>query len=152
MTMPPTDLGPDIAKIERTRGVLESVLVYIAGRAEALRVAVEAALANGATEQQLEPLRAAINLDVAKADEVAAAIVVNPYAHSRRLVFGRAAAQEVRMIDQITGRLDTTNRPPVQPIPRGKNWKRGLQLDLQRARVESSLPLRQAVNCRAPAR
>ena len=72
------DLATDLAKVTKTKGVLQSVEVYLSGQAARLKAAVDAAMANGATAEELQPFTAEINLMDTEADHVAEAIAANP--------------------------------------------------------------------------
>lgn len=72
------DLTPLITKIQNTDGVLDSALAYVQGSAARMKTAVDAALANGATAEQLAPVTAEVDAQAAKAQAVADAIVANP--------------------------------------------------------------------------
>lgn len=67
-------MSPDLAKVQRTQGVLQSVKVYLADEKARLDAAVAEALANGATGAQLQPIRDAIQVNVTMAEEIATAI------------------------------------------------------------------------------
>lgn len=81
--MAAADLGPMIAKLQGIEGVLDSALAYINDSAARLKAAVEAALANGATAEQLAPVQAELDATVAKADAIALAIATPPTASRR---------------------------------------------------------------------
>lgn len=72
------DLGPVITKIQNTEGTIESATAWILASGERLKAAVAAALANGATAEQLAPVIAEVDVQSAKADALAAAIAANP--------------------------------------------------------------------------
>ncbi len=71
-------LADMIAEVDRAEGVMESARVFIKGEAARLEAAIAEALANGATEQELEPFRAEVEELRARSDELAAAINSNP--------------------------------------------------------------------------
>lgn len=71
-------LQEDIEQVRRTNGVLQSALVWIQGNGARIQAAIELALANGATAEELAPLSAIVDETEAKANEVAAAIAANP--------------------------------------------------------------------------
>lgn len=71
------DLSDEIAAVEKAKGVIESATVLISGFQARLDSAVSAALANGATAEQLQPLSdLSVELD-AKANDLAAAVAAN---------------------------------------------------------------------------
>lgn len=72
------DLQADLDKTRATKGVLQSVLVWMNGYNDRLRAAVAAAMANGATAEELAPLTAEIGDTALVADQVAAAVAANP--------------------------------------------------------------------------
>ena len=65
-------------QVENTVGVLQSAKVFIDGTATRLQAAVDAALLNGATAAELEPITAEIEALKTNSDAVAAAIASNP--------------------------------------------------------------------------
>lgn len=65
------------AAVTRTTDVEQSAVVFINGIAARIAAAVTAALANGATAEQLAPVSDEVAALNAKADELAAAIVAN---------------------------------------------------------------------------
>jgi hypothetical protein len=67
-----------VVEIKNTTGVLESAKLWIDGSAARQQAAVDAALANGATQEQVAPMQAEVDAMKAKSDEVAAAIAANP--------------------------------------------------------------------------
>ena len=71
------DLSNEIETIRSTETVIESATVFINGSADRTEAAVEAALAKGATEAELAPLRELVTETRAKADELASAIAAN---------------------------------------------------------------------------
>ncbi len=66
-----------IAQIAETKGVIASAVTLIEGFSERLTAAVEAAIANGATAAELEPVTAEITLLDASSDALAAAVLAN---------------------------------------------------------------------------
>jgi hypothetical protein len=73
----PADLQPLIDEITAIEGVDDSAIAFISGIAARIQAAVDAALANGATAEQLQPV---VDLGVeakAKSDALAAAIAAN---------------------------------------------------------------------------
>jgi len=76
--MPAPVVAELLATVTETVGVVESATVFINGLAERIRLAIEAALAEGATKEELEPF-VQLETDLeAKTDELAAAIAANP--------------------------------------------------------------------------
>jgi hypothetical protein len=76
--MPSPVPGQLIAQVEETRGVIASAVSLISGIAARIQAAVEAAIANGATAAELEPVTAEIALLKADSDALAAAVAANP--------------------------------------------------------------------------
>jgi len=72
------NLASDIAAIRATKGVVESATVFINGTAARIRAAIDEALANGATADELVPLSTAVDEMEAKAAELSSAIAANP--------------------------------------------------------------------------
>lgn len=72
------DLSELVADVTKARGVVQSATVYVNGVAQRIKDAVEAALANGATEAELAPVRDLANQLEADADALSAAMVANP--------------------------------------------------------------------------
>lgn len=66
-----------IAAIDSSIGAMNSAVTFINGAAARQQAAIDAALANGATAEQLAPVVAEMNLMIAKRDELAAAIASN---------------------------------------------------------------------------
>lgn len=66
------------AEVARTKGVVNSAVVALNGRSQLIADAVAAAIANGATEEQLAPVTQALADLKASDDALAAAIVLNP--------------------------------------------------------------------------
>lgn len=73
----PADLSPLIAEIKVIEDAEDAAIAYINGNATRLQAAVDAALANGATAEQLAPVQAEVDASKAKADAIGAAIVAN---------------------------------------------------------------------------
>lgn len=67
-----------INEIRKTVGTMESAKVFIGGEAGRLQAAVDAALANGATAEELAPVQAEVDSMIAKTNELASAIAANP--------------------------------------------------------------------------
>lgn len=76
--MAAADLGPMIAQVQGIEGGMDSALAYINTNSARMQVAVDAALANGATAAQLAPVQAELDATTAKSQAIAAAIVANP--------------------------------------------------------------------------
>lgn len=70
----PADLQPLIDKITAIEGVDDSAIAFIGGFADRMQAAVDAALANGATAEQLVPVSDLVTEAKAKSDALAAAI------------------------------------------------------------------------------
>jgi len=68
----------DVAKVTKIKGVVESATVVISGFAKKLQDAIDAALANGATADELQPLTDLVDATDASSDVLAAAIAANP--------------------------------------------------------------------------
>lgn len=66
------------AQVTATNGVIDSATTFINGVAARIQAAVDAALANGATADQLAPVNDEITALKAKSDALAAAIAANP--------------------------------------------------------------------------
>lgn len=66
-----------IAQVEATNTVLDSCKAFIDGEAARITAAVTAAIGNGATAAQLQPVTDEITMLKAKSDAVAAALVAN---------------------------------------------------------------------------
>lgn len=71
-------LGELEAAVQKTLGVEASAVAFINGFAARLKAAVDAALANGATEAELQPIRDEIAAMQTSSDALAAAIAANP--------------------------------------------------------------------------
>lgn len=67
-----------VAEIQSTVGVIKSATVFINGEAARLQTAVDAALANGATAEELQPVQAEIDALKTERDNLSAAIAANP--------------------------------------------------------------------------
>ncbi len=72
------DLQPDIDAIENAKGVMSSAKALIDTIGTRVQAAVDAALANGATEAQLQPLTDEVATLNAKSQELADAVAANP--------------------------------------------------------------------------
>lgn len=74
--------NPVIANLEtavnKAKGAMESATVLINGIAARVQAAVEAAIANGATAEELAPVQAEVDALNADADALAAAVASNP--------------------------------------------------------------------------
>lgn len=66
------------AQVTKTVGVMESAKVYIDGSAARQQAAIDKAIANGATEEQLAPIQAEVDAMSAESDALAASIAANP--------------------------------------------------------------------------
>lgn len=71
-------IGDLVAATAKAKGAMQSAVVFINGFGQKLKDAIAAALANGATEAELEPLQTLDDELNAEADNVAAAIAANP--------------------------------------------------------------------------
>jgi hypothetical protein len=71
-------LGTLQEEIEQTRTVIDSAVVLINGISAKIQAAVDAALANGATESELQPFVALEQELEAKRTALAAAVAANP--------------------------------------------------------------------------
>lgn len=76
--MPTEDLQDDLERVRNTRGVLQSVLVWVSESNNRLQAAVDAAMEKGATQDQLQPFLTEISETNAVAQQVAQAITANP--------------------------------------------------------------------------
>lgn len=74
---PMVDIGGLIQQIKDNDSVVQSAILFVNGTADRIQAAVNEALANGATEAQLQPLVAEIANQKARTDELAAAILAN---------------------------------------------------------------------------
>jgi hypothetical protein len=74
----PADLGPLIAQIQAAEGIEDSATAFITGEAGRMQAAVDAALANGATAAQLQPVTDEVAALKTKSDALAAALAANP--------------------------------------------------------------------------
>jgi hypothetical protein len=72
------DLSDEIQTIKDTEGVVESATAFINGMAARIQAAVDAALENGATAAELQPVTDEVTALKAKSDALAAAIAANP--------------------------------------------------------------------------
>ncbi len=66
------------AQVTRANGVMVSATTLINGFAHRLEVAIEAALANGATAEELVPVQAEADALRTSADALAVAVETNP--------------------------------------------------------------------------
>jgi hypothetical protein len=71
-------IGELTAAVDRARTVVEGAVVLLDGLGARIEAAIEAALANGATEAQLEPVRTAVTDIGAETDALAAAVANVP--------------------------------------------------------------------------
>ena len=74
----PADLSATIQTVKDTEGVVDSATALINSFAARVQAAVDAALANGATAEQLQPVTDEVNALKAKSDALAAAVAANP--------------------------------------------------------------------------
>jgi|SRR6185503_1634824 len=72
--VPNATLAEDIEQVKRVRGVLQSALLFIQGEAARLRAGIEAALAAGATAEELAVLSTEVDAMEAEANNIANAI------------------------------------------------------------------------------
>ena len=72
------DLQPEIDAITNAEGVIDSATLFINSIAARIQAAVDAALANGATGAQLQPLLDLKDSLNAKSQALADAIAANP--------------------------------------------------------------------------
>ena len=72
------DLSGLIADVRKAKGVEDSATAFVNGVPARLQAAVDAALANGATAAQLQPVQDEVNALSASADALAAALAANP--------------------------------------------------------------------------
>jgi len=72
------------AQVARNTDVEASAVLFINGSADRLAAAVAAALANGATAEELAPVQAEVDAMKASAESLAAAIAANTPAAKRR--------------------------------------------------------------------
>jgi len=77
MKMGQADLSDEIQAVEKTIGVVQSATALISGFQARLDAAVAAALENGATAEQLQPLSDLSVVLGTSADELAAAVAAN---------------------------------------------------------------------------
>lgn len=71
------DLTTEIEDIRNDTNIITSATAFINGSADRTQAAVDAALANGATAEQLQPVIDVIAEQRAAADQLAAAIAAN---------------------------------------------------------------------------
>lgn len=67
-----------IDEIEATKGVIESAITFISGTAARVQAAVDAAIANGATAEELAPVQTEVDSLKSERENLAAAIAANP--------------------------------------------------------------------------
>ena len=72
------DLQPDIDAITRAKGLEDSATTLISGIAARVQAAVDAAIGNGATEAQLQPVSDVVTALNASSDALATALAANP--------------------------------------------------------------------------
>lgn len=72
------DLTDEIQTIKDTEGVIDSAIALINSIAGRIQAAIDAALANGATAEQLQPLTDEVTALNAKKQALADAIAANP--------------------------------------------------------------------------
>jgi hypothetical protein len=72
------DLQPDIDAIEKAKGAMASAKALIDTIATRVQAAVDAAQANGATPEQLQPLTDEVATLNASSDDLAASVAANP--------------------------------------------------------------------------
>ena len=72
------DLTADIQTIKDTEGVIDSATAFVNSVTTRIATAVDAALANGATAEQLRPVTDELAAMKAKSDALAAAVAANP--------------------------------------------------------------------------
>ena len=73
----PADLSVDIQTIKDTEGVVDSATALINTFGTRMQAAVDKALENGATAEQLQPLTDELAAQKAKSDLLAAAVAAN---------------------------------------------------------------------------
>jgi len=66
------------AQVDKTIGVEKSAKTLIDGIVPRIQAAVDAAIANGATEEELAPVQAEVDVLTASSDELAASVAANP--------------------------------------------------------------------------
>jgi hypothetical protein len=66
-----------IAEVTNATSVMESATVFIKGSAARTQAAIDAALALGATAEELAPIQAEVNAQRAASSDLAAAVVAN---------------------------------------------------------------------------
>ncbi len=72
------DLSGDIQTVKDTEGVVDSATALINSIAVRVQAGIDAALANGATADQLQPLTDEVAALKAKSDALASAVAANP--------------------------------------------------------------------------
>ncbi len=72
------NLQPLIDSITKTKGTLASVKVYLEGEPARHQAAIDAAIANGATAEQLKPVQDLVDSLSTDQDAILAAIAANP--------------------------------------------------------------------------
>lgn len=73
----PADLQPLIDKVHNTEGIVDSATTFILGEHARLQAAVDQALANGATAEQLVPVTDEVEVLKTKSDALAEALAAN---------------------------------------------------------------------------
>lgn len=76
--MPNPVIDQTITQIQQTEGVIDSAVALINSIGTMITNAVNAALANGATAEELAPVSAVVTDLKAKTDALAAAVAANP--------------------------------------------------------------------------
>jgi len=71
-------LADTIATMTKTKGVLESATVFVNGLPAKIQAAIDKALANGASEAELQPLVDLRNAVETDADALVTAMATNP--------------------------------------------------------------------------
>ncbi len=72
------DLSVDIQTIKDTEGVVDSATALVNSFAGRIQAAVDAAIGNGATAEQLQPVTDELAALKGKSDALAAAVAANP--------------------------------------------------------------------------
>jgi len=72
------DLSGTIQTVKDTEGVVDSATALINSFATRIQAAVDAAIGNGATAEQLQPVTDEVTALKAKSDALAAAVAANP--------------------------------------------------------------------------
>ena len=75
--MPSAILAKLDAEVTKATTVMASAVALIKGIAARVQVAVDAALANGATEQELAPVQAEVDALAASSTDLASAVIEN---------------------------------------------------------------------------